>query len=90
MTATVLAGARCRLAFDAGDQSRPFAFAFEPGSLDTITLTATTKITMAAPDVDLGTAAAAAVRFGDTVSVGASVGPITYTGLPGTESDVRV
>lgn len=88
VTVKVAVGARCDVLFEGGDPSRPVATHFEPGSLDEIVLTASTKVTIAAPDIDLGDASGTVARYGDPVSVGASAGALTFTGPPGTESDV--
>lgn len=50
----VKSGARILLGFDGGDVRRPFAALWEPGSLESLTIEAETKVVVIAPSVVLG------------------------------------
>ena len=67
----VKTGARVHLAFSEGDVTRPVAVLFDADSLDTLTITATTKIIAKAPQVFLGdeTDARPIARAGDLIEV---------------------
>ncbi len=67
----VKVGARVHLAFSEGDEARPIAVLFDADSLDTITVTATTRIVAKAPQVFLGdeTDARPIARAGDLIEV---------------------
>jgi len=80
----VVDGARVLVGFEAGDPTRPYATLWETGGLDELTVTATTKITVSAPEIDLDVATTLRLaggsqpiaRVGDsTASGGAITGP---------------
>lgn len=71
VTVVVKQNARVRLGFANGDEQRPFVALWDPGSLDTLTVTAETKIIVKAPAVYLGdeTDARPIARAGDLIEV---------------------
>lgn len=71
VTVRVRPGARVLLGFEGGDITRPFAALWEAGGLESLTITATTKIIAKAPQVFLGdeTDARPIARAGDLVEV---------------------
>ncbi len=68
VTAKVAAGARVNVAFDGGDPASPVATMWEPDGLLEINVTASTKITVNAPSVILGTGERPVACVGDPVS----------------------
>lgn len=78
MTVKVVRGARCTVGFSNGDPGRPYAAHFEPGSLEELTLTATKKIVLDAPDVFHGQEADAApvACQGDPVEMQVTLGTV--------------
>jgi hypothetical protein len=84
-TVQVAGGARALVSFAAGDVRKPIVVGWEAGSLDSLTITATTKVIVNAPSVVLGDEAKARpiARQGDTVS-------IPFPSVPGNLSGVVV
>lgn len=68
--AKVAPGSRVLLFFEGGEPSSPAASLFQSSSLLELVVTASTKVTVNAPDVRLGDGHADVVRYGDVVSLG--------------------
>jgi hypothetical protein len=77
----VTSGAKVLLGFEQGDPQKPVATLWEKDSLDTITVTASTKVNIMAPDIVLNGSQPVA-RQGDSVMV-SSIGAPTVL-VPGT------
>ena len=78
VTVKVKRGARVRLAFAGGDERQPFVSLWDPGSLDTLTIEADTKILLRSPSTVVAQTEAAAkrvARMGDLVKVTGVCGP---------------
>jgi hypothetical protein len=75
----VAKGARVLITYEDGDPRQPIATLFEPSSLTELTVTASTKVTVNAPDVRLADGTGRVVRDGDIVLVptAGTPGPIT-------------
>lgn len=77
-------GATVLLGFKDADRSSPYVALFDPGSLQELKVTAAVKVTVDAPQIDLGDAFGAVLREGDTVTIpgpsGGAAGPITISG----------
>jgi hypothetical protein len=77
-------GALVLLGFSDGDRSRPYVALFDPSSLQELRVTAAVKVTVDAPQIDLGDAFGAVLREGDTVTIpgpsGGAAGPVTISG----------
>lgn len=70
--------ARVRLSFAGGDEQQPFVALWDPGSLDTLTIEADTKILLRSPSTVVAQTEAAAkrvARMGDLVKVTGVCGP---------------
>lgn len=67
---TVKPGSRVLLGFEGGDPARPVAELWDIANLDTLTLTAATKITVHAPAVELSEGGLPVARQGDMVACG--------------------
>lgn len=71
---TVAQGARVHVGWENGDPARPYAAIWEPGSLNGITITAATAVSIVCDDVTICDGGAAAIaRVGDIVQ---------FTGVP--------
>ena len=77
-------GAIVLLAYEDADPSRPIATLFTQDSLLELKVTATVKVTVDAPEIDLGDALANVIREGDSVTIagpgGGAAGPVSITG----------
>lgn len=79
VTAKVAPGSYVLLFFERGDPAAPAAALWQSSSLLELVITASSKVTVIAPQVLLGDGALPVVRYGDTVTVGGAAGPITLT-----------
>lgn len=63
-------GGRALLGWSACDPSKPFALVFDPATLTSLTITASSKVIVNAPDVELGGAGGQPIaRQGDAITV---------------------
>jgi hypothetical protein len=95
----VAASSRVLLGFENGDPDRPYAGLWDASTLQEIVVTASTKVTVNAPEVDLADASAPVLRVGDSITVtagliappagGTVTGTLTLTPLVGTPSKVK-
>ncbi len=69
VTVKVLPEARVLLGFEAADPARPYAALWTGEGLSEIVVTATVKVTVDAPSIDLGDALAEVLRNGETVDI---------------------
>lgn len=83
VTAKVAPGSYVLLFFERGDPAAPAAALWQSSSLLELVITATTKITVNAPIIDLADASAPVLRVGDVVTVTTGLanggGPVTGT-----------
>lgn len=82
-------GAPCLLAFESADPARAVATLFDASSLKTITITASVKVVVDAPAVELADALGAVVREGDTITVGSTGGVVAISPTAVPKSKVK-
>lgn len=79
--ATVASGGRALLGWDGGDPSKPIALLYDQSTLTSLTITASSAVTINAPSISLGGAGGQAIaRQGDAIAV---VLPFTPQPAPG-------
>lgn len=87
----VAAGARVLLGFQGnGDPSAPYAALWESGTLTELVVTASSKVTVNAPEILLGDGVAQVARNGDPVAVGLVAGATPVTGTLNVTTTTKV
>lgn len=84
VTAKVSPGSRVLVFFEGGAPSAPAASIWQASTLTELVITASTKVTVNAPAVNLGAASAPVLRSGDAVTLGVGFASVTGGAVSGT------